>query len=88
MPDLTLPDNEPTRKQRFMAAVDLSGLTVKEWCERVFETDPDYLRRVLAGVVPGGSELNAAIEATIEKYLPQVGNQTVSRGTEGNAVAA
>lgn len=87
MTDVTLPDNEPTRKQRFNASLDLGGLTVKEWCETVYRTDPAYLHRVLIGREQGGPEINAAIEATITKYLPDVGNLTVARGTSTDAAA-
>lgn len=65
----TLPDNEPTRKQRFDAALRLGGLTQKEWSTAHYDVDQSYLHRVLTGEVPGGAELNAAIDATIEKYL-------------------
>lgn len=68
----TLPDNEPTRKQRFNAALDLAGLTMKEWTTDHYQCDQSYLHRVLTGEVPGGEALNAAIDGTIRKYLPGI----------------
>lgn len=79
MTDVTLPDNDPTRKQQFHAALDLAGLTLRQWCESVYRTDPAYVYRILTGREPGGAEINAAIDATIEKY---VGFLTVPRGTD------
>jgi len=64
-----LPDNEPTRKQRFDAAVKLSGLTVLEWCE-AHDVSRQHLGLVLSGERDASAELNAAIDATINKYLP------------------
>lgn len=78
MTDVTLPDNEPSRKQQFHAALDLAGLTLKQWCETVYKTDPAYVYRILTGREPGGAEINAALDATIAKY---VGILTVPRGT-------
>lgn len=67
--DMTLPDNEPTRKQRFDAALKLAGLTAKQWTTEHCQVEASYLHRVLTGEYPGGPELNAAIDAVIEKYL-------------------
>jgi hypothetical protein len=85
MTDVTLPDNEPTRKQRFAAALDLAGLTLKQWCVDVYKTDPAYVYRILIGRESGGVEINAAIDATIDRYLG-VRNLTVPRGTTDNDV--
>lgn len=79
---MTLPDNEPTRKQKFNAALDLAGMTTKQWIAEHYDVDQSYLHRVLTGEVPGGAELNAAIDATITKYLPEAMNVAVSRGTD------
>lgn len=68
---MTLPDNEPTRKQRFNAAIDLAGLTVTEWRTSHFPVSAQHLNEVLNGDRDGGPELNAAIDALITKYLSE-----------------
>lgn len=70
--ELTLPDNQPTRKQRFNAALDLSGLTQAQWRSAHYAVSAQHLNEVLNGDREGGAELNAAIDALITKYLPDV----------------
>lgn len=65
---MTLPDTTPTRKQRFEAAIKLANLTQQEWAE-LHDVSREHLRFVLIGERDAGAELNAAIDATIEKYL-------------------
>lgn len=69
---VTLPDNEPTRKQRFNAALDLAGLTSLQWRTELFPVSAQHLNEVLNGERDGGPELNAAIDALIAKYLPRL----------------
>lgn len=66
---MTLPDVEPTRKERFFAALKLARMTVEQWCTDHGKVGRQHLYRVLEGERVGGSELEAAIDATIEKYL-------------------
>lgn len=65
---MTLPDTTPTRKQRFDAAVKLSGLSQTAWAE-MHDVSREHLRYVLLGERQAGAELDAAIDATISKYL-------------------
>jgi hypothetical protein len=65
---MTLPEVSPTRKQRFEAALSLAGLSYREWCEAQ-GISRQHLYVVLIGERPASAELNAAIDATIEKYL-------------------
>jgi predicted metal-dependent peptidase len=65
---MSLPDTTPTRKQRFSAAVRLSGMSIAEWCA-LHEITYQHVNRVLSGERDASAELNAAIDATIEKYL-------------------
>jgi hypothetical protein len=67
---MTLSDREPTRKQRFNAALDLAGITREDWRTKVFPIGNTHLNEVLNGERPGGAELNAAIDALIARYLP------------------
>lgn len=69
---VTLPDNRPTRKQRFNAALDLSGLTQAQWRSTHYEVSAQHLNEVLNGDREGGAELNAAIDTLIAKYLPDL----------------
>lgn len=65
---MTLPDITPTRKQRFNGAIRLAGMTQAEWCE-MHDISREHLRFVLIGERVASAELNAAIDATITKYL-------------------
>jgi len=65
---MTLPDTTPTRKQRFEAALALAALTQQEWAG-MHDVSREHLRFVLIGERAASAELNAAIDATIEKYL-------------------
>lgn len=84
---MTLPPTEPTRKQRFNAALDLAGLTSIEWRTNVFPISGQHLNEVLNGDREGGSELNAAIDALIAKHLPAVKEITVPRGASDDVAA-
>jgi hypothetical protein len=66
---MTLPDVTPTRKQRFLAALKLAHLTVDQWRELHDGVSKTHLYEVLDGERTAGAELDAAIDATIEKYL-------------------
>lgn len=69
---MTLPDVTPTRKQRFDAAVKLSGLSLDRWLEEYAGgISRTHLYLVLTEERKGGAELNAAIDELIEKYLGQ-----------------
>jgi hypothetical protein len=68
---MTLPDANPTRKQRFEAALRLAGLTVGQWCE-LHKVSRTHLYFVFEGDRVPGAELDAAIDATIGKYLGPV----------------
>jgi hypothetical protein len=65
-----LPDNAPTRKQRFDAALALSGMTQEQWRTEHYRVTVHHLLEVLKGERDGSAELNAAIDALIAKYLP------------------
>ena len=65
---MTLPDVVPTRKQRFDAALKLAALSYDEWAD-MHGVTRQHLRLVLSGEREASAELNAAIDATIEKYL-------------------
>lgn len=67
---MRLPDTEPTRKQRFEAALKLAGLTVEEWRTRHYRVSAQHLNEVWKGERVASAELNAAIDAVIDKYLP------------------
>jgi hypothetical protein len=67
---MRLPDTEPTRKQRFEAALKLAGLTVDEWRTKHYKVSWQHLNEVWKGERTAGADLNAAIDAVIEKYLP------------------
>lgn len=73
---MTLPDSDPTRKQRFEAALKLAGLTVEEWRTKHYAVSAQHLNEVWKGEENGGrkasAELDAAIDAVITKYLPDV----------------
>lgn len=65
---MTLPDTIPTRKQRFEAALKLADLTLDEWCE-LHGVSRTHVYLCFEGKRQAGPELNASIDATIEKYL-------------------
>lgn len=65
-----LPDTTPTRKQRFEAALKLAGLTVEEWRTSIYSVSAQHLNEVWKGERKASAELNAAIDAVINKYLP------------------
>lgn len=65
---MSLPDTVPTRKQKFGAAIRLSSMSMADWCERHGVTY-QHVNRVLSGERDASAELNAAIDATIDKYL-------------------
>ncbi len=65
-----LPDNEPTRKQRFSAALALAGMTLKYWRTEIHVVSEQHINEVLNGERDGSAQLNAAIDAVISKYLP------------------
>lgn len=69
---MRLPENKPTRKQRFNAALDLAGLTVAEWRSDYYAVSAQHLNEVLNGDREPGAELNAAIDKLIAKYLPDI----------------
>lgn len=66
---MKLPDAEPTRKQRFEAALVVAGMSVEEWRTAHYPVSREHLRLVFSGEREASAELNAAIDATIEKYL-------------------
>lgn len=68
---LTLPDNRPSRKQRFEAALKLAGLTQKEWCASVYQVSENHLIEVFKGERVPSRDLESAIDYTIQKYLPR-----------------
>jgi hypothetical protein len=68
---MTLPDANPTRKQRFTAALELAGLTIGQWCE-LHEVSRTHLYLVFEGERVPGADLDAAIDSTISKYLGPV----------------
>lgn len=69
---MILPDASPTRKQRFDAALSLAGITNEQWRTEHYEVSWTHLNLVLSGEREASAELNAAIDATIEKYLGPV----------------
>lgn len=66
---MTLPDTQPTRKQRFNAALALAGLTNIQWRREHYDVSQWHLDLVLSGEREGGPELNAAINELINKYF-------------------
>jgi hypothetical protein len=74
---MTLPAIQATRKQRFEAALKLAGIAMREWCENQ-DIERSHVVRVLTGEREGGAELNAAIDATIQKYLGSAGQLPAS----------
>jgi hypothetical protein len=66
---MSLPDVIPTRKQRFDAALRLSGLTLEQWLAEHGGVSRQHLNEVLKGERVAGPELSAAIGELIEKYL-------------------
>jgi hypothetical protein len=69
---MILPDANPTRKQRFEAALRLAGITIEQWRTDHYQVSWTHLNGVLTGERDASAELNAAIDATIEKYLGSV----------------
>jgi hypothetical protein len=69
---MKLPDANPTRKQRFEAALRLAGLTLEEWRTEHYQVSWTHINAVFSGEREASAELNAAIDATIEKYLGPV----------------
>jgi hypothetical protein len=65
-----LPDNVPTRKQRFNAALDLAGLTQEAWRTQYYSVSAQHLNEVLNGERTASAGLDAAIDEVIAKYLP------------------
>lgn len=65
-----LPETTPTRKQRFEAALKLAGLTMEEWRTRIYPVSWMHLNAVFTGERKASAELDAAIDAVINKYLP------------------
>lgn len=63
-----MPQSGPTRKQRFNAALQLAGITLRDWCAERGVT-AQHVNYVLNGDRTPGAELNAAIDATIDKWL-------------------
>lgn len=66
---MTLPENQPTRKQRFNAALALAGITLKYWRTEVYRVSEQHLNEVLNGDREPSAELNAAIETLIHRHL-------------------
>jgi len=69
---MTLPTSEPTRKQRLNAALQLAGMTQREWLAANHAVSVEHLHKVLIGERTGAEEFEAAIDAFIAKYLPDV----------------
>jgi hypothetical protein len=69
---MTLPDNEPTRKQRFEAALKLAGLTMEEWRTKHYAVSAQHLNEVFKGERAASAELNGAIDKVIQKYRPEM----------------
>lgn len=65
---MTLPDVIPTRKQRFLAALELASLSLEAWCA-MHEVSRTHVFLVFKGERVPSAELNASIDATILKYL-------------------
>jgi hypothetical protein len=68
---MTLPENRPTRKQRFNAALSLAGLSLEQWRTEHYVVSGHHLNAVLNGEREASAELNAAIDGLIQKYLPR-----------------
>jgi hypothetical protein len=66
----TLHQTEPTRKQRFNAALELAGITAKEWAATYSDFGYEHLYRVLTGERDGSEAYNETIDRFIAKYLP------------------
>lgn len=66
---MTVPNTEPTRKQRFNAALVLAGLTWERFCETEYDVTPSHLQKVLNGERTPSAELDQAIDAFISKHL-------------------
>lgn len=69
---MTLPDNRPTRKQRFQAALSLAGIPLWRWRTEHYAVSAHHLNAVLNGEREASAELNAAIDGVIQKYLRDV----------------
>jgi gp16 family phage-associated protein len=66
---LATPNDTELRARRFKAALRLRGITMREWAQVEGYTDVHVLR-VLRGESPG-SQLNAEIDATIQRtFMP------------------
>lgn len=66
---MNLPDANPTRKQRFEAALKIAGLTMEQWCTDHYGISRQHLNAVFGGEREASATLSAAIDETIEKYL-------------------
>ena len=65
---MRVPEAGETRKQRFDSALGAARLSYREWCEAQ-GVSRHHLYQVLNGARRPSAGLNAAIDATIEKYL-------------------
>jgi hypothetical protein len=66
---MTLQTPEPTRKQRFNAALVLAGLTWERWTTDYYQVSTQHLNEVLNGNREPSAEFNAAIDGFIAQYL-------------------
>lgn len=63
-------ETTPTRKQRFEAALKLAGMTMDYWRTSVYPVSWMHLNAVFNGERKASAELDGAIDALIDKYLP------------------
>lgn len=82
---MILPEANPTRKQRFEAALKLAGLTIEEWRTSIYPVSRQHLNEVFSGDRDASLELNAAIDAVIEKYLHNAAASAEAQGLGGAA---
>jgi hypothetical protein len=66
---MTLSNTEPTRKQRFNAALQLAGLTWERWTTEYYQVSTQHLNEVLNGNREPSAEFNAALDGFINRYL-------------------
>lgn len=84
---MSLPEANPTRKQRFEAALKLAGLTIEQWRTEHYKVSSQHLSRVWKDENEASAELLAAIDAVIDKYLGSE-NAVTSEPQSGRAGTA
>jgi hypothetical protein len=66
---MNLQKPQPTRKQRFEAALKLAGMTTEQWCTEYHVVSRHHLNECFRGNRDFGPELTTAIDRFIRRHL-------------------